>query len=169
MTSINIKSSWYEDQSYILATQARQVFYLPNLQRGDNWKIIQKVSHRHLYDIPVSTVDDIDENTVDDNDDDDEIIPPLQPNTTLVEPSSLVRHDIAPIHFPDQFFVELNILGPNLPRNDPLFEEKEEEEEEDDDDDDEEDGVDEGQWDDYTDSDGNENEDSIHTDDDDIS
>ena len=78
MTSINIKSSWYEDQSYILATQARQVFYLPNLQRGDNWKIIQKVSHRHLYDIPVSTVDDIDENTVDDNDDDDDdILHPL--------------------------------------------------------------------------------------------
>ena len=123
---------------------------------------MQKVHHRHLYDIPISEVDDVDESTVDDNDDDDdddEILPPLHPNTTLVEPSSLVRHDIAPIHFPYQFFVELNILGPNLPRNDHLFEEEEEEE----------DGVDEGQWDDYTDSDGNENEDSVHTDDDDIS
>ena len=169
MTSINIKSSWYEDQSYILATQARQVFYLPNLQRGDNWKIIQKISHRHLYDIPVSTVDDIDENTVDDNEDDDKILPPLQPNTTLVGPSSLVRHDIAPIHFPDQFFVELNIPGPNLPRNDHSFVEEEEEEDDDDDDDDEEEGVDEVQWDDYTDSDGNETEDSFHMDDDDIS
>ncbi|KAL5579995.1 hypothetical protein UlMin_012437 [Ulmus minor] len=137
MTSINIKSSWYEDQSYILATQARQVFYLPNLERGDNWKIIQKVSHRHLYDISVSTVDDIDENTIDDNDDDDEILPPLQLNTTHVEPLSLVRHDIAPIHFPDQFFVELNILGPKLLHNDH--------------------------------SDGDENEDSVHTDDDNIS
>ena len=90
MTSINIKSSWYEDQYYILAMQARQVFYLPNLEMRDNWKIIQKVSHRHLYDIPVSAIDDIDKNTVDDNDDDDEILPPLQPNTTLVEPLSLI-------------------------------------------------------------------------------
>jgi len=36
LTSINIKSSWYEDQLYILAMQARQVFCLPNLKRGDN-------------------------------------------------------------------------------------------------------------------------------------
>ena len=43
LTSINIKSSWYEDQPYILATQARQVFYLLILKRGDNWKIVQKV------------------------------------------------------------------------------------------------------------------------------
>ena len=77
MTSTNIKSSWYEDQSYISATQARQVFYLLNLKRGDNWKIVQKVNHHHSYDILVSKIDDIDESTIDDNDDDDEILPPL--------------------------------------------------------------------------------------------
>ena len=117
------------------------MFYLLILKRGDNWKIVQKVHDRHLYDIPVSKVDDIDETTVDDNDYDDEILPPLQPTTTLVKPSSLVRHDIAPIHFPYQLFVELNISGPNLPRNDTSFEE----DDDDDDDKDEEDGVEEGQ------------------------
>ena len=60
---------------------------------------MQKVSHHHLYDILVSEVDDIDESTVDENDDDDEILPPFQPKTTLVVPSSLVRYDISPIHF----------------------------------------------------------------------
>jgi len=77
--------------------------------------IVQKVYHRHVYDISVSNVDDIDESTINDNDDDDNILPLLQPNTILVEPLSLVRHDIALIHFPYHFFVELNILGPNLP------------------------------------------------------
>ena len=50
-TIINVSSTWYENDPFILATQARQVFYLDDYKNGQNWKVVQKVQHRHLWDI----------------------------------------------------------------------------------------------------------------------
>ena len=50
--SINVSSKWYTDQPFILANQANQVFYLRDDKLGSNWKVVQKVHHRHLWDIP---------------------------------------------------------------------------------------------------------------------
>jgi hypothetical protein len=38
--SINFESLWYKDDSLILATQARKVFYLPDTRLGKNWHIV---------------------------------------------------------------------------------------------------------------------------------
>ena len=50
-TIINISSTWYENDPFVLATQAHQVFYLDDYKNGQNWKVVQKVQHRHLWDI----------------------------------------------------------------------------------------------------------------------
>ena len=47
----NISSTWYENDPFVLATQARQVFYLDDYKNGQNWKVVQKVQHRHMWDI----------------------------------------------------------------------------------------------------------------------
>ena len=50
-TIINISSTWYENDPFILATQARQMFYQDDCKNGQTWKVVQKVQHRHLWDI----------------------------------------------------------------------------------------------------------------------
>ncbi|KAA3450247.1 transposase family TNP2 [Gossypium australe] len=49
--SINIGNLWYKNDSFILATQARKVFYLPDTKFGKNWQVVQTFDHRHLYNV----------------------------------------------------------------------------------------------------------------------
>jgi len=49
--SINIGSLWYKNDRFILATQARKVFYLLDTKWGENWLDVQTFDHRHLYNV----------------------------------------------------------------------------------------------------------------------
>jgi hypothetical protein len=49
--SINIQSLWYKNDCFILATQARKIFYLPDTKLGKNWQIVQTFDHRHLFNV----------------------------------------------------------------------------------------------------------------------
>ncbi|XP_071735655.1 uncharacterized protein [Rutidosis leptorrhynchoides] len=55
-TSINTSRKWYRDQPYILASQAKQVFYVPDLKLGRNWHVVESSIPRALYDIPLEEV-----------------------------------------------------------------------------------------------------------------
>jgi hypothetical protein len=46
-----IGSLWYKKDCFILATQATQVFYLPDIKNGTNWRIVQTFKRRHLYNV----------------------------------------------------------------------------------------------------------------------
>ncbi|KAJ9542476.1 hypothetical protein OSB04_028982 [Centaurea solstitialis] len=59
LTTIKMSSEWYANDPYILATQAKQVFYLADTKRDKQWMFVQKISHRNIRDIPI--VDAIDE------------------------------------------------------------------------------------------------------------
>ncbi|KAM6596625.1 hypothetical protein CsatA_007149 [Cannabis sativa] len=52
MTSINISSYWFEDDPFLLANQVNPVFYLDDIKKGENWKVVQKVNHRQIWEIP---------------------------------------------------------------------------------------------------------------------
>ncbi|GJY09752.1 transposon protein, CACTA, En/Spm sub-class [Tanacetum coccineum] len=52
-TSVNTSRKWYVDQPYILASQAKQVFYVPNLKLGRNWYVVESNDPRTLYNVPV--------------------------------------------------------------------------------------------------------------------
>jgi hypothetical protein len=52
--SINVGSVWCKDDSLILATQARKIFYLPDTKLGDKWQVVQTFDHRHLYNVSES-------------------------------------------------------------------------------------------------------------------
>ena len=49
--SISHGSCWYKDDALILATQATKVFYLDDNKHGEPWKVVQKFSHRHLWNV----------------------------------------------------------------------------------------------------------------------
>jgi hypothetical protein len=49
--SIDISNLWYKRDCFILATQATQVFYLPDNMYGENWRIVHTFKHRHLYNV----------------------------------------------------------------------------------------------------------------------
>ncbi|XP_060673911.1 uncharacterized protein LOC107404290 [Ziziphus jujuba] len=50
--SINVTSYWYKNDPFVLASQAKQVFYVDDYKMGQHWKVVRKVHHRHLWDFP---------------------------------------------------------------------------------------------------------------------
>nr|GFB91457.1 hypothetical protein [Tanacetum cinerariifolium] len=42
-TSVNTSRKWYVDQPYILVSQAKQAFYVPDLKLGRNWSVSLEV------------------------------------------------------------------------------------------------------------------------------
>ncbi|XP_008226957.1 PREDICTED: uncharacterized protein LOC103326503 [Prunus mume] len=68
LTSVNINSQWYGSDPYVLATQAHQVFYMDDLKLGHPWRVVQRIQHRYVWDVPERDDDEED----DDEDDDDD-------------------------------------------------------------------------------------------------
>nr|XP_028945749.1 uncharacterized protein LOC114820039 [Malus domestica] len=58
LLSVNTMRHWYDEDPYILATMAKQIFYLDDPKAGNGWKVVQKIDRRGLYDIPEQDHDD---------------------------------------------------------------------------------------------------------------
>ncbi|KAL5573251.1 hypothetical protein UlMin_022848 [Ulmus minor] len=50
----------YKDDQFILASQAKHVFYVADPSRGPNWRVVQHVKHRSIWDITDDGLSDID-------------------------------------------------------------------------------------------------------------
>ncbi|XP_034681069.1 uncharacterized protein LOC117911010 [Vitis riparia] len=59
---INVDNKWYEEDLYVLASQAQQIFYVNDPKLGSSWKVVQKVLHRHIFDVPEQTTTNDSEN-----------------------------------------------------------------------------------------------------------
>ena len=51
-TSINMQSRWYQNDPFILPSQAKQVFYLRDTKWGEPWHVVQCVQYRGVFDVP---------------------------------------------------------------------------------------------------------------------
>ncbi|XP_020422932.1 uncharacterized protein LOC109950000 [Prunus persica] len=51
LTSVNSMNLWYKDDPYVLAKQAQKIFFLDDPSLGHGWKVIQKIPHRHVWDV----------------------------------------------------------------------------------------------------------------------
>ena len=49
LISVDSNSVWYENELFIFATMAKQVFYLNNPAMGEGWKVVQVMSHRNIW------------------------------------------------------------------------------------------------------------------------
>ena len=59
---INVDNKWYEEDPYVLASQAQQVFYVNDPNLGSSWKVVQNVLHRHIFDVLEETTTNDSEN-----------------------------------------------------------------------------------------------------------
>ncbi|KAA0059798.1 uncharacterized protein E6C27_scaffold108G00640 [Cucumis melo var. makuwa] len=50
--SLNTSRFWYAEEPVILATQAHQVFYLDDPKNGSNWKVVQVIQNKRIWDVP---------------------------------------------------------------------------------------------------------------------
>lgn len=57
ITSIDVTGRWYKDDPFVLPSQAKQVFYVSDTCKGNNWRIVERVKHRGVWDVP--EVDDV--------------------------------------------------------------------------------------------------------------
>lgn len=48
--SVNVTRTWYKDDPYILASQAEEVIYIPDTKFGKNWRVVERMQPRNLYD-----------------------------------------------------------------------------------------------------------------------
>ena len=102
--SISHGSCWYKDDALILATQATKVFYLDDNKHGEPWKVVQKFSHRHLWNVNEVENDDKQEGGIDlTYQDDEQEISQLQAH----EGSSV---DEQPVNEEDGISVEASLV-----------------------------------------------------------
>ncbi|KAA0063200.1 uncharacterized protein E5676_scaffold2774G00080 [Cucumis melo var. makuwa] len=50
--SLNTSRFWYVEELVILATQAHQVFYVDDPKNGSNWKVVQVIQNKCIWDVP---------------------------------------------------------------------------------------------------------------------
>jgi len=102
--SISHGSCWYKDDALILATHATKVFYLDDNKHGEPWKVVQKFSHRHLWNVNEVENDDKQEGGIDlTYQDDEQEISQLQAH----EGSSV---DEQPVNEEDGISVEASLV-----------------------------------------------------------
>ena len=63
--SIDVTSRWYENDPFILPSQAREVFYLQDIKLDEPWKIVQSIQQRGVFDVPEVGVGESNDNTED--------------------------------------------------------------------------------------------------------
>ena len=51
-TSIDVFNRWYQNDLFILPSQAKQVFYLRDTKLGGHWQVVQCVQLRGVFDVP---------------------------------------------------------------------------------------------------------------------
>ncbi|TYK04755.1 uncharacterized protein E5676_scaffold68G00570 [Cucumis melo var. makuwa] len=49
---LNTSRFWYAEEPVILATQAHQVFYVDDPKNGSNWKVVQVIQNKRIWDVP---------------------------------------------------------------------------------------------------------------------
>ena len=57
-TIVNTSHKWYESNSFILAYQVEQVFYLNDPKLGGSWKVAQMLTNRNTYHDPTMIGED---------------------------------------------------------------------------------------------------------------
>ncbi|KAH7862370.1 hypothetical protein Vadar_003833 [Vaccinium darrowii] len=104
--SVNATKTWYTNEPFVLASQARQVYYLDDPKHGGSWQIVQKIHTKNLFDVP-----EVDE----EDDSNDETFQQVEVDGVLVqvddrEVTTLLREDLAAETVDQSVIVDGNCL-----------------------------------------------------------
>lgn len=86
LTTVDVKSRWYKDDSFVLPSQVQQVFYVPDTKLGINWRVIEKFQHRGIWD--VLEIDDIELDDVFQQEKNTEVVP-----VEIIDDHVVLHHD----------------------------------------------------------------------------
>lgn len=50
---MNTSNTWYKNDPFILACEASEVFYLNDTKFGGSWKVVQNLTPRNIYEVPI--------------------------------------------------------------------------------------------------------------------
>ena len=64
VTSIDITGRWCKDDPFVLPSQVTQVFYVNDTSRGKNWRVVERVKPRGVWDVPAKRDDGNDDDDV---------------------------------------------------------------------------------------------------------
>jgi hypothetical protein len=71
-TNVNTSRTWYASNPFILPCQASQAFYLKDAKLGSCWQVVQKVTHRNIYNVSIVLEGEIEEDDESFGDEDEE-------------------------------------------------------------------------------------------------
>lgn len=104
VTSIDVSRLWYKDDPFVLPSQVRQVFYVNDTSKGKNWRVVERVRHRGVWDVPEQ--DDV-SNIAFQQDEPTDGIPILDGDTNIsynkddVDPEVVVDDELMEDHIDD--------------------------------------------------------------------
>lgn len=52
VSSVDVSRLWYKHDPFVLPSQVRQVFYVNDTNKGKNWRVVEWVRHRGVWDVP---------------------------------------------------------------------------------------------------------------------
>lgn len=112
--SVNFARKWYENEPYILASQAKQVIYLKDPKYRGDWHVVQKIIPRGVYDIPtrLDMDEDSDQHEEDAFQEEEHILTDLLVQEELAT-TPLNRTDLPPDEVPADFLSNLDDSGAN--------------------------------------------------------
>ncbi|XP_020242320.1 uncharacterized protein LOC109820573 isoform X2 [Asparagus officinalis] len=59
ITSIDVRGRWYQNDPFVLPEHVKQVFYIDDTKLGAHWKVVERVQHRSVWDVPEQVHDDM--------------------------------------------------------------------------------------------------------------
>ncbi|CAN1805812.1 hypothetical protein LINPERHAP1_LOCUS24414, partial [Linum perenne] len=92
LTSIRVDRLWYLSDSFVLATQANQVFYISDPKLGTNWRVVHQFNHRHIFIGEFDNQNDVDDMEFNDDEYQDEEL--SNEDARVVEISTEIEHSL---------------------------------------------------------------------------
>ncbi|XP_028072583.1 uncharacterized protein LOC114274804 [Camellia sinensis] len=101
-TSIDVRRRWYKDDPFVLPSHVKQVFYVDDTKLGGHWKVVERLQHRGIWDVPEQDGFEPD-NVLQQNETTDAVPVSVEDPVTI----SLHRNDIDPQIIPSEVVLQL--------------------------------------------------------------
>lgn len=120
LTTIDVRSRWYQNDPFVLPSQVQQVFYVNDTKLGEHWKVVERFQRRGIWNVPELEDVDPDDNELPIPNDvfqQDETTEIVQISIADSISNTLRRTDIAPDIIPSQVVLQsstsVHVEGPN--------------------------------------------------------
>ncbi|KAL6124947.1 hypothetical protein ACLB2K_077455 [Fragaria x ananassa] len=105
LLSVNTSTSWYEHAPFVLAIQAKQLFYLDDPKASRGWKVVNVIEHICIFNATTLEWGHVKQNI------ENVALEPYQEPLTSDIPDTSTIHINNDIHFPQGEYIPISGLG----------------------------------------------------------